>query len=131
MSETKTVVKKTRIAHVHFSERGFVVVEILPNIQQTIEDAQHTIDLAVSVSNGIKQGILVNLTKAVPLTAEVRQIYKGPNVDANFSAVALLIEASAFGRSLGNFYLNATSKGAPKKLFTDMDHAAKWLMSSK
>lgn len=122
---------KTNIANVYLSTSGLLVVEIFARVTQTIEDAQNTIDAAVSLSEGIKRGIFVNLMNAEPLTAKVRQVYKGPNVDSNFTAVAMLIDISPFGRALGNFYINATKSGIPKRLFIKSNEAIEWLLSFK
>lgn len=122
---------KTNLANIYLATCGIVVVEIFGGVIQTIEDAQNTIDNAVNLSDGIKRGILVDLRNAEPLTAKVRQVYKGPNVDSNFTAVAMLIDISPFGRALGNFYINATREGIPKKLFTESIEATDWLATFK
>ena len=127
MFEPQGEIVKTNIAAVYLTKDHFVFVDIVAGARQSIADAKYLLDTSVLLSKGIRRGILVDLRKAEPLTAEVRQIYKGPNVDNNFVSVAMLIEASPFGRALGNFYINAAMGGIPKKLFTQMEAAVIWL----
>jgi hypothetical protein len=44
-----------------------------------------------------------------------------------FSALALLVEGSPFGRMMGNVYLRIARPGIPTQLFAEEAQARKWL----
>jgi len=83
---------------------------------------------ALSETGGSRRPLLIDLRSAAPLEADVRHHYSGQALDAGFSSLALLVEASPFGRMMGNIYLRVARPGIPTQLFSDEAMAFEWLI---
>jgi hypothetical protein len=57
----------------------------------------------------------------------VRRHYTGDVLVASFVAIALLVEATPFGRTVGNIYLRVARAGIPTRLFANEGDALAWL----
>jgi len=57
----------------------------------------------------------------------VRHYYTGEVLLASFLALALVVEATPFGRMMGNIYLRVARPGVPTRLFPDEPSALTWL----
>ena len=66
-----------------------------------------------------RRPLLIDIRTAQPLEADARHHYSGQTLVERFSALALLVEASPFGRMLGNVYLRIARPGIPTQLFSD------------
>jgi hypothetical protein len=53
--------------------------------------------------------------------------YSGQVLIDGFSALALLVDASPFGRMMGNVYLRIARPGIPTQLFSNEPLAIEWL----
>ena len=117
---------ETRTATVALNGEGIITVRVRAGAAQTIADAEANLAAALQLRNGQRRPILVDISRAVPLDAEVRRYYSGP-VLQGFSALALLIHASPLGRMIGNVYLRIANTAIPTRLFTSEDSAVAWL----
>jgi len=72
------------------------------------------------VTGRINDGALQSL-------ADARHHHSGQTLGDAFLALALLVEASPFGRMFGNVYLRIAKPGVPTRLFSDETAAAEWL----
>src|SRR5262249_32638502 len=94
---------------------------------QTLDDARENLAASVAATGGRRRPLLVDISRCLPLEPEVRHYYTGKLLVDSFSAIGLLIEASPFGRMMGNVYLRVARPGIPTKLFADEPSAFDWL----
>jgi len=57
----------------------------------------------------------------------VRHYYTGEVLVESFLALAIVVEATPFGRMMGNIYLRVARPGVPTQLFPNQPAAIKWL----
>jgi len=117
----------TRTARIELNEQGVVSVRIYNGAQQSLADAKENLATAVSATEGQRRPLLIDIRRAKPLDAEARHHYSGQTLVDAFLALALLVEASPFGRMFGNIYLRVAKPGIPTRLFSDETEAAEWL----
>jgi len=117
----------TQTARIDLDGQGLVVVRIHDGARQSLADAQENLGLAVSETGGTRRPLLIDIRTAQPLDADARHHYSGQALVERFSALALLVEASPFGRMLGNVYLRVARPGIPTQLFSDEGQAVAWL----
>ncbi|HZS36848.1 MAG TPA: hypothetical protein VFF06_08480 [Polyangia bacterium] len=116
-------------ADIFLREDGIVVARIHPGVRQSVHNARANLAGAIAVRGGEKRPILVDISHCEPLDADVRRVYTGETLVASFSAIAMLVEASAFGRMIGNIYLQIAGLGIPARLFSDETQALAWLQA--
>jgi hypothetical protein len=121
--------KLTRTARVLLNDEGVVTARIHDGAQQSLADAMENLGACIDATGGVRRPLLVDITGSAPLDAEVRHFYTGELLVHSFSALALLVEASPLGRTMGNIYLRVARTGIPMKLFTDEAAAHAWLRS--
>jgi hypothetical protein len=117
----------TRTAEIGLSGDGVVVVRINDGAYQSLADAKENLAAAVSATGGTRRPLLIDIRTARPLEAEARHHYSGQVLSERFSSMALLIEASPFGRMMGNVYLRIARPGIPTHLFAREEEAVAWL----
>jgi hypothetical protein len=121
----------TNTARIDLTEQGLLVVRINDGAFQTLDDAKENLALAVSLTNGKRRPLLIDIRRAKPLDADARHHYSGQTLVERFSALALLVEASPFGRMMGNVYLRVARPGIPTQLFSDEVLATEWLIGHR
>jgi hypothetical protein len=117
----------TRTARIEVNEYGVVSVRINEGAQQSLADAKENLAAAISETGGQRRPLLIDIRRAKPLDADARHHYSGQTLVDAFSALALLIEGTPFGRMFGNVYLRIAKPGIPTRLFSDETEAAEWL----
>jgi hypothetical protein len=117
----------TRTARIGLSEGGLVIVRIRTGAFQTLADAQQNLAAALAETQRRRRPLLIDIRGAQPLDADVRHHYSGQALVDGFSALALLVEASALGRMMGNVYLRIARPGIPTQLFAEEAPALEWL----
>ena len=117
---------ETRTAVVAVNGDGIIVVRIRAGERQSLADAEQNLAAALGARNGKPCPLLVDISEAMPLDADVRRYYSGP-VLQGFTAIALVIDASPLGRMIGNVYLRIANTVIPTRLFTNHDSAVAWL----
>jgi len=122
--------RETRAATVE-SRDGFLVVRIRPGVKQTLDDARANLDACLVESEGRRVGLMLDLTRALPLDPPVRHLYAGPAVDPVCSALALVVESSPLGRIMGNVYLRVARLSVPTRVFAREDKALAWLRRAR
>jgi hypothetical protein len=121
----------TKTAVIHLREDGLVIVRIRDGAYQSLEDAKTNLAVALSETAGRRRPLLVDIRTAQPLDADARHHYSGQVLADSFSAIALLVESSPFGRIMGNVYLRIARPGIPLQLFTDESRAVEWLTAHR
>ena len=117
----------TRTAHVVLRDDGLVVTRIRASMAQSLTDARENLDATIRACCGQRRPLLVDISKAQSLEPEVRHLYSGERLVEAFLALGLLVEASPFGRTMGNIYFRVAKPGIPTRLFTDEESAIRWL----
>ena len=120
---------ETRTARINLDGDGLLVVRINTGAHQSLADAKENLAAAVSETGGRQRPLLIDIRAAKPLDADARHHYSGQTLVDSFSALALLVEASPFGRMMGNVYLRVARPGIPTQLFAEEAQALKWLMN--
>lgn len=121
----------TRTAVIRLSADGLVIVKVRDDAYQSLEDAKTNLAAAVSATAGRRRPLLVDIRTCRPLDADARHHYSGQTLADNFSAIALLVRATPFGRMMGNIYLRIARPGIPVQLFTDESWALRWLIDQR
>jgi hypothetical protein len=118
---------ETRTALIALNDDGLLIVRIHDGAHQSLEDARENLAAAVTETRGRRRPLLIDIRTAKPLDADARHHYSGQTLVERFSALALLVEASPFGRMMGNVYLRVARPGIPTQLFADEARALEWL----
>ena len=118
---------ETRTARIALNDRGLLIVRINDGAFQSLDDAKENLAVAVSETRGQRRPLLIDIRTAKPLDADARHHYSGLTLVERFSALALLVEGSPFGRMMGNVYLRIARPGIPTQLFAEEAQALKWL----
>jgi hypothetical protein len=118
---------ETKTAQIALNDDGLLIVRIKDGAHQSLADAKENLSLAVSETRGERRPLLIDIRSAQPLEADARHHYSGQTLVERFSALALLIESSPFGRMMGNVYLRIARPGIPTQLFSDEARALDWL----
>src|SRR5438874_12508542 len=109
----------TNTARISLNPQGVLIVRINDGAHQTLDDAKENLAVAVSETQGRRRPLLIDIRTAKPLDADARHHYSGLTLVERFSALALLIEGSPFGRMMGNVYLRIARPGIPTQLFAE------------
>ena len=120
MTETKT-------ARIGLTDDGVLIVRVNEGAFQSLADAKENLAVAVSHTKGARRPLLVDIRRAKPLDADARHHFSGQTLVEAFSGLALLVDASPFGRMMGNVYLRIARPGIPTQLFSDETQAVTWL----
>ena len=118
---------ETRTARINLTDEGLLIVRVNDGASQSLADAKENLAAAVFETGGRRRPLLIDIRTAQPLDADARHHYSGQTLVERFSALALLVEASPFGRMMGNVYLRIARPGIPTQLFTDDARAVEWL----
>ena len=118
---------ETKTARIALNNEGLLIVRINDGASQSLDDAKENLAAAVAETHGARRPLLIDIRTAQPLDADARHHYSGQTLVQRFSALALLIEGSPFGRMMGNVYLRIARPGIPTQLFAEEAQALKWL----
>ena len=121
--------RETETALVELGADGVLSVRIRTNAAQSIANAKENLSAALELGAGQRRPLLVDISEALPLDAEVRHYYSGQVLVDGFTALAMVIHASPMGRMMGNVYLRVAQPGIPTRLFAEPAHARAWLMT--
>jgi hypothetical protein len=122
---------ETKTARIALNDQGLLIVRVKDGAHQSLVDAKENLALAVSETQGRRRPLLIDIRKAQPLEADARHHYSGQTLVERFSALALLVEGSPFGRMMGNVYLRIARPGIPTQLFSDEARALEWLTAHR
>jgi hypothetical protein len=117
----------TKTARINLNSDGLLIVRVNDGAHQSLDDAVENLGVAVAETAGRRRPLLIDIRTAQPLDAEARHHYSGQTLVESFSALALLIDASPFGRMMGNVYLRIARPGIPTQLFAEEARALEWL----
>ena len=119
--------RETDTAFVTLDADGVLIVRIRRDAQQSLADAKQNLTAALEATVGRRRPLLVDISESLPLDAEARHYYSGQVLVDGFTALAMVIDASALGRMMGNIYLRVARPGIPTRLFTATEPAREWL----
>jgi hypothetical protein len=106
---------------------GIIVIRIDPRVKQTLDQARENLALTSAACGGRRRPLLVDISQCEPLEPEVRHFFTGEVLVESFRALGLLVEATPFGRMMGNIYLRVAGAGIPTRLFSDEKEALAWI----
>lgn len=118
---------RTPTAEIALRDEGIVVTRIEAGVQQSLADARLNLAATVDACARKKRPLLVDISRCLPLEPEVRHYFTGEVLVESFLALALVVEATPFGRMMGNIYLRVARPGIPTRLFADEPSALGWL----
>ena len=118
---------ETKTARIALNSEGLLIVRINDGACQSLDDARENLAVAIAETGGARRPLLIDIRAAKPLDADARHHYSGQTLVDGFSALALLVEASPFGRMMGNVYLRVARPGIPTQLFAEEAKAITWL----
>ena len=113
---------RTRTAEITVEDADsgpIVVVRVQRGVQQSLDDARANIEACIQVAGNERCRLLVDISQAETISADVRHYYSGGKLTTWFSALAILVDASSVGRAMGNLYLRIARPGVPTQLFAD------------
>ena len=119
--------RETDTALVALADDGVLTVRIRRGAHQSISDAALNLNAALVERGGQRRPLLVDISEAQPLQAEVRHYYSGQVLVDGFTALALVVAASPLGLMMGNIYFRVARPGIPTRLFTAPAEAHQWL----
>jgi hypothetical protein len=122
---------ETKTAWIALNQDGLLIVRVKDGARQSLPDAKENLAAAVTETHGQRRPLLIDIRKAQPLEADARHHYSGQTLVERFSALALLIDGSPFGRMMGNVYLRIARPGIPTQLFSDEARALEWLSAHR
>jgi len=120
----------TRTAEITVEDDGtgpIVAVRVQPGVQQSLDDARANMEACTRAAGNRRCRLLIDISRAEIISAEVRHYYSGGKLTEWFSAMALVVEASPMGRVMGNLYLRIARPGVPTRLFSNEHAAIEWL----
>ena len=120
MAETKTAI-------IGLNDTGVVIVRIRNGARQSVTEASENLSTAIAARGGQRRPLLVDIRNAAPLAADVRRLYSSQNIANAFTALALLIDTSPLGRTMGNVYFAVARLPMPMKMFVEESKALEWL----
>jgi len=123
--------RATETALVELGPDGVLSVHIRTGAAQSIANARENLSAALEMGAGQRRPLLVDISEALPLDAEVRHYYSGQVLVDGFTALAMVIHASPLGRMMGNVYLRVARPGIPTRLFHEHGDARAWLLSHR
>jgi hypothetical protein len=118
----------TKTAKISLSLEEYVIVEVLPGVDQSLDDAKENIRICLLAAKEKRRPVLVDIRQALSLTPPVREYYGGEAVTEHFSAMALLVDGQPLGMMMGNVYFRVVQPRIPKRLFTDEAEAKAWVI---
>lgn len=117
---------RTRTALVYKDEHGIARVTILPDVDETLADAQENERALTTVRGNSHLPMLVDMRSMKSQTRESRQHYGSPAATRGITAVALLVE-SRVSMLIANFFIAVVKTTTPTKIFTVEAEAVAWL----
>ena len=123
--------RATETALVELGSDGVLSVRIRTAAAQSLVNARENLSAALEMGAGQRRPLLVDISEALPLDAEVRHYYSGQVLVDGFTALALVIHASPLGRMMGNVYLRVARPGIPARLFREPAGARAWLLTHR
>lgn len=118
-------VVETEAGRFWLDEEGFLRVIVKP-IDQTAAHAQETLRVLAQLGGGTKRPGIIDGSQIARMSREVRMTYTGEQSAELWSAVAVVVTASAVARSVVNFAIVVSRPRFPTRLFDDVNDARAW-----
>jgi hypothetical protein len=119
---------ETEVDRQWLGEDGILYVEILPNAEMTLANAQQSTETFKQVTGGKKRPLLIDISRQKSMSREAREHKAGKAVENDVLALALVM-TSPVGKVLGNLYYSLSKPSFPVRLFTSKNEAVEWLKS--
>lgn len=111
---------------IRLGDDGIVRVNVKPNAQISLQDAQISIRAIRELCGGKCTPVLVDMRGLAGIDREARLYFAGEETAKVESAAALIIE-SPLSKAIGNFFLGLNKPIIPTRLFTGEAEALAWL----
>jgi hypothetical protein len=118
----------TRTARIEMMDDWCVVVRIQPDVVQDLGDASDNLAAVITMLDGVRRPLLSDIRVCAPIAPEVRRVYSSPSLRL-LAAQALLVDASALGRTIGEIYRRVGQPGIPTEVFDSEPEALAWLQT--
>lgn len=116
----------TRTATIWLDGRGIIRAEMLPGVEETIDDARANMAVMERLAEGKRPPLLVDLRLMPSQRREVRAFYASPEF-ARFHSAGVMLIGSPMSKIIGNFFIGINKAPVPVKLFTSEAEAITWL----
>ena len=118
--------RRTRSAIIRLGSDGILRMVPVPDIAQTLEDAQENVRTGLEMLQGSKPVLLLDVRHAPTLGREPRRYYMSREVQQTITASAIVLRQHA-GTTLLR-YVSAVLQGSvPSRVFTNEEAAVQWL----
>jgi len=116
----------TRTAQLWLDDSGIVHVIQAAGSEQDAADARENCDASVTLSEGVRRPMLVDMSQVKSISREARAVYSQRQNADTVTALALVI-GSPLSRVIGNFFIGLNKAPMPTRLFTSTEDALVWL----
>lgn len=116
----------TRTSRIRLGEDGIVRVVVLPDAEQTLEDAKEQVAAVQKVAQGKKRPVLVDARDGRFMDRAAR-VYYASDEAARFRSASALLVGSAVTRVMASFFLGLNKPNYPVRLFNSENEALDWL----
>jgi hypothetical protein len=117
---------RTRTSLLRLDPGGFLRVTSLPDVHETLVDAQETVRLGGVLQAGRRMPALVDMRRLKSQDRDARQYYASAEVARQGNASALLV-ASQLTKVMANLFITLQKPTIPTRIFTDEVEAIAWL----
>lgn len=116
----------TQISKVWMGEDGICRVVLLPGVDIGLEEMKESVAARNQIIENGKAPVLVEMREIKSMSAAARRY--GATVESTTNLIALaLLESSAIGKMVGNFFINFNRAAVPRRLFNSEAEALAWL----
>ncbi|MCK4760933.1 MAG: STAS/SEC14 domain-containing protein [Candidatus Aminicenantes bacterium] len=123
----KNEVTETSTTKIWLSRDNICHVELLPDVEITLDDMKKNVAATYNVVGGKKALIFIDIRKVKYMTREARLYPSGREME-KVTAAAALLTGSPVSKVVGNFFLGLNKPPThPIKLFTSEEKAVEWL----
>jgi len=125
----KSKIIQTRIGKAWLDANNILWIQILPQANITLTDAEESIQASQLLLQGIEYfGILLDIRKIKFINYQARQYYSllSTSRSSRSLAIAILV-GSPVSQIIGSFFIGLNRPQKPIKLFTHGFEAIKWL----
>lgn len=130
MALTDSHVARTRTSIYSMIEDGIVEQRLLPDVRQTVVEAQENLAAFSKLAGHRGAALLVDLREGGPVAPGVNDVYGSEEAASHTHALALLT-SSPVSQMVGNLYLGLKRPRMPTRLFRSRSEALMWLRRTR
>ena len=118
---------QVRAGEIQLRDDGIVHIDMLPNAEISLKDADEFLNEIENVSDGKKYPLIIDANSITSVERNARKLFSETTI---VSAVALVV-STPLGKIIGNFFLGLNKTDLPFKLFSSKTEAFEWLEAFK